>query len=306
MSTDTPDTARAAAGTGRIRDLRDVPSFPAVWAAAIAPRPGVRRSRELPDVAYRVRDVRIDPDRAAAFDHLVGGAATDIVHPGVLHVLAFPVSLALMARPGFPAPLPGVVHVSNRILQHRPIHVGENVDVECRVQGLRPHHRGRTFEAVTTITSGDDIVATDVSTYLARGEGSAGQRPEREEFVPPAVSARWTLPADIGRRFAQVSGDANPIHVSALGARAFGFPSAIAHGMYTASRAFSGARVDLHRPFRWDATFDAPVTIPGTVLVGYTDDEVGGRPRTGAVGWKPAREGRAPRPAFTIEVETLG
>lgn len=294
---------------GRIRDLADVPSFPAVWAAAVTPRPGRPRSDELPDVAYRVRDVRIDPDRAAAFDHLVGGPATDIVHPGVLHVLAFPVSLALMARPGFPAPLLGVVHVSNRILQHRPVRVGELVDVECRVQNLRPHRRGRTFEAVSTISSGGDIVATDVSTYLARGKGAAedpsATRPAREEFVPPAVTARWRLGADIGRRFAAVSGDANPIHVSALGARAFGFPSAIAHGMYTASRAFSAARTDLHRPFRWDATFDAPVTIPSTVLVGFTDDVVDGRPRTRGIGWKPARDGKRPRQAFSIEVTTL-
>ena len=63
----------------------------------------------LPNIAYRVRKVRIDAERARDFDHLMGGPATDLVHPGVLHVLAFPVSLALMARRDFPFPLLGLV-----------------------------------------------------------------------------------------------------------------------------------------------------------------------------------------------------
>ncbi len=303
----------ARAGSERVRELSDVPSFPAIYTAAVAPRPGVRRSRELPDVAYRVRRVRIDPDRAAAFDHLMGGAATDLVHPGVLHVLAFPVSLALMARPRFPAPLLGLVHVSNQVLQHRAVRVGELVDVECRVRNLRPHRKGRTFEAVSTVSVDGEIVATDVSTYLTR-DGGASSAPERSgadetryrAFEPPVPTARWRLGADTGRRYAAVSGDANPIHLSALSARLFGFPSAIAHGMYTASRAFTEARVDLHRPLRWDVSFDAPVTLPGTVLVRFTDegaDEAGERVR--CVGWRPGREGREPRRCFEVEVTSL-
>ncbi|MFE5776187.1 MaoC/PaaZ C-terminal domain-containing protein [Brachybacterium sp. NPDC056505] len=318
----TGSTVRKGKGTlqqgERIRDLADVPSFPAVYAAALSRRPGARRSRELPEVAHRVRRVRIDPARAAAFDHLMGGAATDLVHPGVLHVLAFPVSLSLMARSDFPVGLLGLVHTENRLLQHRPVRVGELVDVECRTRDLRPHRRGRTFEAVTTFLSADgEIVATDVSTYLAKGggegsgsgegagpgsrsgsgEGSSGR--SRRDFVPPAPTGRWHLDAGTGRRYAEVSGDANPIHMSALSARAFGFPRAIAHGMFTASRAFTESRPDLTRPLQWDVRFEAPVTLPGTVLVRYEDDEDG---TTRCVGWKSARSGKPARRHFTLEV----
>lgn len=305
-----------------VRELSDVPSFPAIYAAALAPRPGVRRPEGLPTEAYRVRRVRIDPERAAAFDHLMGGPATDLVHPGVLHVLAFPVTLALMARPTFPAPLLGLVHLSNSLLQHRPVRVGELVDVEASVRNLRPHRKGRTFEAVTTISADGEIIATDVSTYLARGrsgdEAAGGgeasderaaasssaspSRSRRAAFVPPVPTARWALGADTGRRYAEVSGDANPIHLSALTARAFGFPRAIAHGMHTASRAFTEARVDLRRPLRWDVEFDAPVTLPGTVLVGFEREDA----VTRCIGWRPGREGKEPRRCFAVSVETLG
>ena len=46
----------------------------------------------------------------------------------------------------------------------------------------------------------------------------------------------WRLPADLGRRYAAVSGDHNPIHLYPLTAKAFGFPRQIAHGMWTKAR----------------------------------------------------------------------
>ena len=288
----------------QIRDLSDVPSFPAVYAAALDPRS--RRGRGeavLPSVAYRVRQVRIDAERARDFDHLMGGPATDLVHPGVLPVLAFPISLALMARRDFPFALLGLVHVRNQVLQHRPVRVGELVDVECRVRDLRPHRKGRTFEAVSTILGGDgEIIATDVSTYLVRGGGEPSSR-ARRDFAPPRPTGRWRLAADVGRRYAAVAGDVNPIHMSALSAKAFGFPRAIAHGMYTASRAFTESRVDLSRPLRWDVSFDAPVTLPGSVLVAYEDDPASGSVH--CVGWRSGRDDKGPRRCFEVQVTTL-
>lgn len=310
----------AGARGEQVRDLQAVPSFPAVYAAALRPGRRRTRARELPDVAYRVRSVRIDAERAAAFDHLMGGAATEHVHPGVLHVLAFPLSMALMTRPDFPLSPLGLIHVGNRILQHRPVRVGQKVDVECRVRNLRPHRRGRTLEAVTTVLAQDGgIIATDVSTYLAKEKRSAGADGARggagpdgasagasahEPFRPGMPTARWVLPADTGRRYAEVSGDVNPIHMSALSARPFGFPRAIAHGMYTASRAFTEARVDLARPLQWDVDFKAPVLLPCTVLVRFEDDPAAGGSH--CVGWRPPKGDRPARPHFTSDVQLLG
>ena len=357
MRTGQGAAAHAGGAPEQVKDLSDVPSFPAIYAAALDPRSrlGGKRGKggkdgaggggeSLPSIAYRVRKVRIDAERARDFDHLMGGPATDLVHLGVLHVLAFPVSLALMARRDFPFPLLGLVHLRNQVLQHRPVKVGDLVDVECRVRDLRPHRKGRTFEAVSTILGEDgEIIATDVSTYLVKGgkpsaaepsgtapssAASAGAVPpsvassaesagatganastsvggrSRRDFEPPQPTGRWVLGADTGRRYGAVSGDVNPIHLSAVTAKAFGFPSAIAHGMYTASRAFTEARVDLSKPLRWDVTFDAPVTLPGSVLVAFEDDPSVGTAR--CVGWKPARGEKGPRRCFEVEVTTLG
>ncbi|WP_058235354.1 MaoC family dehydratase [Devriesea agamarum] len=301
----------------QVRDLSDVPSFAAVYAAALSRSLRRHRHRQLPQVRYRVRKVRIDPARAAAFDHLVGGVATDVVHPGILHVLAFPVSLALMASPTFPVPLLGLIHMRNSVLQHRPLRFGETVDVECGVQNLTPHPKGATFEAVTTLHSGRDIIATDVSTYLSRGAAARqitsglttaaltpGRRAARSaaSFTPPEATARWRLGPETGRRYAEVSGDVNPIHLSAPTARLFGFDRAIAHGMYTASRALTAARPDMSKPLRWDVDFEAPVKLPATVDLAFRD-----RPGvTDYVGWRPVCGNSPARRHFVGAVTTVG
>src|SRR5699024_9716609 len=154
-----------------------------------------------------------------------------------------------------------------------------------------------------SILGGDgEIIATDVSTYLVRGGGEPSSR-ARRDFAPPRPTGRWRLAADVGRRYAAVAGDVNPIHMSALSAKAFGFPRAIAHGMYTASRAFTESRVDLSRPLRWDVSFDAPVTLPGSVLVAYEDDPASGSVH--CVGWRSGRGDKGPRRCFEVQVTTL-
>lgn len=301
-----------------VKTLPKPPGIAAIWTAALT-RPPLPRSHELPEVTHVVRGLRIDPERSAKFDHVLGATASDYVHPGMLHVLAFPVALSVMAQPRFPAPLLGLVHIRNEVLQHRPVRVGERIDVECRVQNLAPHRRGRTFETVSVISSGGQIVATDVSTYLARGAGSGegkadgdgknnGETPSATKvFTPPPPTARWKLPANTGRIYAGVSGDANPIHMSSVSAKAFGFPAAIAHGMYTASRAFSESRPDLSRPLRWEVDFAAPVVLPATVWLNYSDSDADSGAGSGVsyVGYRAARGEKTARKHFSGSVQIL-
>ena len=87
---------------------------------------------------------------------------------------------------------------------------------------------------------------------LRRGSGK-GERPvakgeetTREPEDVPA-SAEWKLGGDLGRRYAAVSGDRNPIHMHALTAKPLGFPAAIAHGMWTKARCLAALESRLPR-----------------------------------------------------------
>ncbi len=89
-----------------------------------------------------------------------------------------------------------------------------------------------------------------------------------EQFDPGGTpTAQWRVtPAEI-KRYAQASGDKNPIHVSALGAKAFGFPTTIAHGMWSAAAMLSGLEGRIADAVRYSVEFAKPVVLP--VRVSY-------------------------------------
>jgi len=246
--------ARGAAASGRLALTRRFGSSD----DAIGP---------LPEVAYAVRGVRADAAHLTAYQHLLGEPATDALPAGFVHVLAFPVATALMTRSDFPLPLLGMVHLANAVTQHRPIRLGETLDVRAWARDLRPHRTGTQVDLVTEVSVADEVVWRGTSTYLAKGAGASGADDEREPFVAPVPTGQWRLPADTGRRYAAVSGDRNPIHLSALSAKALGFPRAIAHGMYTASRALADVGAARGEAFVWSAEFSKPVLLPSAPSV---------------------------------------
>ena len=97
---------------------------------------------------------------------------------------------------------------------------------------------------------------------LRRG---CGQAPRGLEDFEGAFVARWHLPDDLGRRYASVSGDRNPIHMHSLTAKAFGFPRAIAHGMWTKARCIAALEPSLPNAYQVDVDFRKPILLPAQV-----------------------------------------
>ncbi len=295
-----------------IIELSEVPGFGAVYAraAAQAARMKARKpsASSLPDRSVTVRGLTVDRDHYANFQHLMGDSVGTHLHPGYVHVLTFPLAMHLLTEKDFPLPLLGMVHITNEVTQTRGIAIDEPMNVVASIRNPRPHYAGTLLDAVVEVWCGDELVLVDTSGYLVRGSNLGGPRPdkpEREEFTPPPASQRWKLAADAGRKYATVSGDANPIHLSAMSAKLFGFDRAIVHGMYSASRAFTATGVSPARELTWSIEFEAPVKLPGTVMVGLMTEVAGegavfgpplepGRTRVSYMGW---REGKGDRPA---------
>lgn len=218
----------------------------------------------------------IDPQDVAEFARTIGARVENTVSPAYLHVLGFPLSMRLMTDPGFPLPVMGMVHVRNVFTQYRPVLVGEEVTVAVRVAAPRQHPRGTVIDLQATGQVEGRHVFAEASTYLAKGQTLPGAAPAREsdraEFTAPVPTAIWRLKKSIGLQYARVSGDYNPIHLNALAGKAFGFPSSIAHGMYTAARALAAADVRLPA-FEWTVEFARPIVLPATVAFRTTEDE---------------------------------
>lgn len=232
------------------------------------------KPQALPSVMYEVGGVKIDPALLTNYQHLLGEVARDELPAGFVHVTAFPLAMAIMARSDFPLPLLGMVHISNRVTQTQELHLGSQIMVRAWAENLQAHRRGTQVDLVVEANDADGGNWRGVSTYLARGVRIPGleQAPEADQFSGefPTPTAQWSLPSDIGRRYAKVSGDINPIHTSAVGAKAFGFPRAIAHGMYTASRAL--AEVGARGTLEWTVDFAAPVLLPSRVNLAISQD----------------------------------
>ncbi|MBT2428514.1 hypothetical protein J7F02_23475 [Streptomyces sp. ISL-112] len=190
------------------------------------------------------------------------------------HVLAFPLAMRLMTGRGFPLPVVGLVHTWIEIRSHRPVQPGDALELTVQAAELTPHRRGTEVTMATEARVGGELVWESRSGYLSRHATKAEAAPKGEEEVPalPAV-AEWRLPGDLGRRYGAVSGDRNPIHLHPLTARLFGFPRAIAHGMWTVARCLAEADGQPGELRTARAEFRAPVLLPGTVT--YAADPAG-------------------------------
>ena len=223
-----------------------------------------QRGNDLPDQEVVRRGVAIDRDHLARYDRVCGFRLTDTLPATYPHVLAFPLAMTVMTGSGFPFPVVGLVHVANRITVRRPLSAGEPLDLMVRVDNLRSDDRGRAFDVVATAFAAGENVWTGVSTYLKKNAEKGAGRGKRDHPPVPAPTAIWKVPARAGRDYAEVSGDHNPIHTSRLGARLFGFPRPIAHGMWTKARAVAALAGRLPAAYTVDVSFRQPIPLPST------------------------------------------
>ncbi|MEU8669036.1 MaoC/PaaZ C-terminal domain-containing protein [Streptomyces anulatus] len=250
----------------------------------------------------------VAPGPLAAYRRICGFPESGELPLTYPHVLAFPLTMRLMTGRAFPLPVLGLVHTWIEITPHRTVASAEPLELTVYAEKLTPHRRGTEVTMATEARVGRELVWESRSGYLSRhrqaapdgtmpdgtasdGTTPTGTTPDRATpergttargagpatAVPTAAGGlpartEWRLPGDLGRRYGAVSGDRNPIHLHPLTARLFGFPRAIAHGMWTVARCLAEAG-DPSSIRSVRAGFRAPVLLPATVT--YAGDATG-------------------------------
>jgi len=213
------------------------------------------------------------------------------------HLLAFPLHLLMLTDPAFPWPALGLVHLANHVRLRRPLAYNEVLRVEVEFGALLRHDKGQAFVMHTRLYRRGEAVWDGDSVYLKRGAAALGDPLAPLEIERDALQrvARWQLPAQLGRDYAHASGDYNPIHLTTLSAKAFGFPRAIAHGMWALARATSA----LQPPTQLaeaviSAEFKLPMRLPGEASLWIASPSPAARELEvrDAVGDKPHLRGR--------------
>ena len=259
-----------------VRRLEQRPGLGALYARAIATARG-RHGNRLPDAAIEIANVGIDRGHLASYADVCGFRQSDVLPPTYPHVLAFPLAVTLMVDPSFPFALPGLVHVANRITQQRALSAAERLTLLVRASDLRAHPRGRQLDMVSEATVDGEPVWNEVSTYLRRERTAPSKSPSetspRTPSTTPSPTAIWRIPRNVGRRYAAVSGDVNPIHLNPLAARLFGFRRAIAHGMWLKARCLAALEGRLAGALTADVEFKSPLLLPS--IVGFSSQPAG-------------------------------
>jgi acyl dehydratase len=259
-------------------ELESPPSLGPLYARALALPLVPGGGDELPDREVRAERAELDPERVADYSRVCGFPLRDTVPATYPHVLAFPLQMRLMTERDFPFSVLGLVHIANRIEVSEPIPAGEELAISVRAEDLRPHRSGRQFDLVSEGRIDGRAVWRGRSNYLRRGgdgekaahDGAAGGGADDSGAggKAEAPDATWRVPGDIGRRYAEVSGDRNPIHMHSLTARLLGQPRAIAHGMWTKARCLSSFDGRLPEAFAIEIEFRSPLRVPATVSFG--------------------------------------
>jgi hypothetical protein len=220
----------------------------------------------LPATELVLRGAEVDRQHLADYDRVCGFSIGNTLPATYPHMLAFPLSMQIMTDASFPFPVIGLVHIRNRIELLRPILNDESLTVRVRVEDLEPHPKGKQFHVRAEAESGNETVWRSDSTYLRKGGGS-GEKKESESGGPEPAdpSAVWDVPDDIGRRYAKVSGDSNPIHLRRSTAMAMGMSRPIAHGMWTKAHCLAALEGELPESFVVDVAFKLPIQLPAKV-----------------------------------------
>lgn len=196
--------------------------------------------------------------------------------------LLFPYSLMgdlqlqLLGHREFPLRSMGMLHLRNHITRYAMIATGLELKLMCRIGAQRVTEKGLEFDILSEVRQGERVTWNCLSTALKPGRFGTPDPPSHLADLFPKQSAgelwdEFDAPKDIGRQYARVSGDYNPIHVSALAAKLFGFRTSIAHGMW--SLAAGLARVtELEPVCQLDAAFKGPVFTGSHLRVFRVED----------------------------------
>ncbi|SIR62029.1 MaoC/PaaZ C-terminal domain-containing protein [Williamsia sterculiae] len=242
-------------------------------------KPGrVRADATIPDTVFTIEGLKVDQHKLGDYCLATGqqfGETLPLTYP---FVLQFPLAMSVMVASDFPFGAVGSVHIGNTIHRYRPIGVTEPLNIRTHAENLREHRKGMLVDMVSRVSVGGEVVTEQIATFLKQQRTSLSDSergPAPKSHRPPPPDRVVSVDQGLTRRYAEASGDRNPIHMSGISAMAFGFPKAIAHGMWSAAAALANLEGQVPGDVTYAVRFGKPILLPSRVYE-YTTQVDGG------------------------------
>ena len=244
--------------SGEIARQHRSPSIPALMGKAVFKSGQYRVGDNLPELSAQSTGLCINQEHLQAYRQLCGFEQGQKVPGTYLHMLAFPLFLNILVQQEFPMKAMGQVHLRNKISVLQPFDSRQSLNMNAKISRSTITSKGLEWDIDVQVEVEKQLVWTSESTFLHRCKTDV-ERAQSKVVKKYGKPQQWSAESDLGRRYARVSGDYNPIHLTDLTAKLFGFKQAIAHGMWSKARCLAAmdqqlpdygysVAVDFHRP----------------------------------------------------------
>lgn len=247
-------------------ELSELPGLLGLFRKAVVKSDNFELGQPFPFLSNYVKGVQIEKKHLLAYQKLLGFEQNEQVPPTYLSMLGFPMILRLMTHADFPMKAMGQVHLSNEISVFKNFPMHQAITLTAGINNSRVTSRGVEWSVELIAKADGELVWSSESTMLHRCKTGL-RRQGLPVIVRAGESQTWAIDGGMGRRYASVSGDYNPIHLSAISAKLFGFKKAIVHGMWSKARCLAVLKDQLPESgYRVRANFHRPLFLPSNVL----------------------------------------
>jgi len=224
-------------------------------------------------IELAVKQVKLSAAHLARYRQVCSVPDGSRLPPAYLHTVAMPLHMQLFIAEKFPVKVLGLIHLRNTIRVYRDFPLDAPLTLSVYFDTLRITDIGQEYDFTTRYALDGEVVWEEVSTMFARGntppkEGT--KRPSIERSMHPETGVKTDtleIAENTGWQYARVSGDFNPIHLTARTAKMFGFKQAVAHGMWSMGRCLGAAADALPAGrIQVDTQFKLPVYLPSQAL----------------------------------------
>ncbi len=274
-----------------------LPSLGSIYLKAlISKKKGLKQGESFPQIS-KYAELTISQSFSDHY-HQICQADSKVQLITMPQVLIVPLHFHILSDPLSQMPIFGLIHAKNEIMANSALPIGQKLGVLAWVGESRWKEKGMELDLWSAIDP--QFMGVDWAKLSAqeteermkkaswickmtvfklqstenKSEVKSENNQKEQSQIDLTTYQSWDLSADLGRRYAAVSGDYNPIHLYPFSSKLFGFKSPIIHGMWSLARVlgelektnFASQNPNPASQKYLEVKFKRPIPLPSTIF----------------------------------------